>query len=225
MRKLLCAVSAVAIGVAFGATAQAADLHDADVNIANIAINIVPGVTWLPAIDASVNISADDYSDIEDIGNIKTNAIGAANLSETFVGRDNFTASESVTLVGGLDLAGAHIHGVTSIEVEEGGLFTGDYVDVFHAGPADFWSIEGRLAVETSDSFSFNGVPETNVLNLALNFERIDGSVNVWSDDLSDIGNIGNIKTSAIGAVNQSITAVGVPGNLGQLGLGIIPEN
>lgn len=224
MRKLLYAVSAVAIGVTFGATAQAETWDNTEVNIANVAINWVPGFNRV-AIDASVNISADRGGEIGDglfngdIGKIETTAIGAVNESQSFVGRDSFEAGSFVSGRASLEGTRLKIDDVRYRGYEEGGRW-GDSRERLSIDNVEYWSVDGSLAVRAGGYIEFEGVPHTNVYNVALNFERIDGSVTIDAYRGGEIGGVGNISATAVGALNRSVTTVGIPGHLGQIDFG-----
>jgi len=207
-----------------------------DVNFVNIAVNAVPD-NWGPAIDGSINVTAiagdvghQGWHRGRTLGESSTLAAGAVNPTHLNIGRN--AAS------GGFDMDRTTISHVDSFEVdeithvdaqarvraEEGGFFGGELyaggeLHYFDVDDVDFWSSTRVSDFDLSGNFAYEGVPATNVVNLALNFESIDGSANYTAVGfMSEVGNIGAISTSAIGALNVTTATIGVPGGISDLG-------
>lgn len=235
MRRVLLAASAVALTVGMAATVEAAGLHDADVNFVNIAVNAVPD-NFGPAIDGSINVTAiggdighQGWHAGRDLGVSSTFAAGAVNQTELHIGRNAASGGFDMdqTTISHIDSFEVdeitHIDAEARIYADEGGFFGGEVyagggLHYFDVDGIDYWSATRISNLELSGDFAYEGVPATNVVNLALNLESIDGSANYTAVGfMSEIGNIGAISTSAIGALNVTTATIGVPGSLGDL--------
>lgn len=236
MRKVLLAASAVAVTVGMAAGAQAADPSNADVNFVNIAVNAVP-YNLGPAIDGSINVTAiggdvghQGWHRDRDLDPSSTFAAGAVNQTELNIGR-NAASGDFVmdgTTISHVDSFEVdeitHVDAQARVRAEEGGFFGGELyaggeLHYFDVDDVDFWSSTRVSNLDLSGNLAYEGVPATNVVNLALNFESIDGSANYTAVGfMSEVGNIGAISTSAIGALNVTTATIGVPGGISDLG-------
>ena len=231
-------MSAITLSVGFVATAEAAGPKDADVNVVNIAVNYVP--ENIPsigrgnpaaAINGSINVSASGLGSVGhqgwhgelNLGKTETFAVGAVNQANTYVGRDqgsgaspmerNASRSTVNHRMGNFNHAG-------HLTVEAGDMVDVDVAHSYEANGSDYWARNRANSFTMNESFAADLVPETNVLNAALNTEMINGSANYSAHFGGSIDNIGAVSTTAIGALNVSTTVIGVPGNLGDLGVG-----
>ncbi|WP_366554465.1 hypothetical protein [Aquibaculum sediminis] len=223
MRKVLLSASAAVLALGISTAAQAADINDADVNIANIAVNYVPG-NFGPAIDGSINVSAEGgdighqgWHEGRDLGVSETFAAGAVNQTDVNIGRNAASGAFSVDSTSYSSRDSLEIDEITNVHYDEGG-FGGAELGYFDVDGVDYWSSSRFSDLDVAGNFAYEGVAATNIVNVALNFESIDGSANYVADGwMSSIGNIGAISTSAIGALNVTTATIGIPGNLGDL--------
>lgn len=236
MRKVLLAASAVVL--TFGIVAGEASAEERI--WANVAVNAVPG--WFnPGVDASVDITAGRGADIghiawhadnwkninrDGLGSISAVAAGAVNDGTIVVGQESLetkdvTADVQVRGRYYSDRQYAHIAGHLGMGGPDGLDLALDGGHYFREDGGYF-----RANGDFSGSYeSFEGVPAGIAVNAALNTENINSSVTIsaarggWWDAGGSIGNIGSVSAAAIGAQNTGTIVVGVPGNLGALGL------
>ena len=238
MGKLLFAVSAIALSVGLVATAEAAGPKDADVNVVNIAVNVVPAhipgfgsVDPVTAIDGSINVSATLGGSVGhqgwhgdlNLGKTETFAVGAVNQANTYVGRDQVSGAFSMERNASRSTVNhrmGHFNHAGHLTDGDGEAVDVDAAHSYEANGSDYWARNRASSFTMNESFAADLVPETNVLNAALNTEMINGSANYSAHFGGSIDNIGAVSTTAIGALNVSTTVIGVPGNLGDLGVG-----